>query len=66
MPGDFCKRVFPSDFVTDSILIDYFEAGRILGEKAAEKNLPGEKVCLFAQEWLITAYRTPTKGSALF
>ena len=43
MPGDFCKRVFPSDFVTDSILIDYFEAGRILGEKAAEKNLPGEK-----------------------
>ena len=25
--------------MTDSILIDYFEAGRILGEKAAEKNL---------------------------
>ena len=38
MPGDFCKRVFPSDFVTDSILIDYFEAGRILGEKAAGKR----------------------------
>ena len=49
MPGDFVGASSPSDFVTDSILIDYFEAGRILGEKAAEKNLPGEKVCLFAQ-----------------
>ena len=45
----FVSASSPSDFVTDSILIDYFEAGRILGEKAAEKNLPGEKVCLFAQ-----------------
>lgn len=48
-PVIFVSASSPSDFVTDSILIDYFEAGRILGEKAAEKNLPGEKVCLFAQ-----------------
>lgn len=49
-PG--CPVIFvgsssPSDFVTDSIFIDYFEAGRLLGEKAAEKNLSGEKICLF-------------------
>ena len=48
-PVIFVSASSPGDFVTDSILIDYFEAGRILGEKAAEKNLPGEKVCLFAQ-----------------
>ncbi len=49
-PG--CPVIFvgsssPSDFVTDSIFIDYFEAGRLLGEKAAEKNLSGERICLF-------------------
>ena len=39
----------PSEFVTDSLFIDYFEAGRILGEKAAEKDLSDEKICLFTQ-----------------
>ncbi len=51
-PG--CPVIFvgassPSDFVADSIFIDYVEAGKILGEKAAEKCLPGEKICLFTQ-----------------
>ena len=51
-PG--CPVIFvgassPSDFVTDSILIDYFEAGRLLGEKAAENCQKGEKICLFTQ-----------------
>ena len=38
-PVIFVSASSPSDFVTDSILIDYFEAGRILGEKAAEKKV---------------------------
>lgn len=51
-PG--CPVIFvgassPSEFVTDSLFIDYFEAGRILGEKAAEKDLSDEKICLFTQ-----------------
>ena len=51
-PG--CPVIFvgassPSDFVADSIFIDYVEVGKILGDKAAEKCLPGEKICLFTQ-----------------
>ena len=65
-PVIFVSASSPSDFVTDSILIDYFEAGRILGEKQQKRTFQVKKCVCLPREWLITAYRTPTKGSALF
>ena len=48
------EKTINSDYGKDSYydlhnVIDYVEAGKILGEKAAEKCLPGEKICLFTQ-----------------
>lgn len=64
-PG--CPVIFvgassPSDFVTNSILIDYFEAGHILGEQAAEKCQSGEKICLFTQRMAYNGVQDAYEG----
>ena len=65
-PVIFVSASSPSDFVTDSILIDYLKPEEYWEKKQQKRTFQVKKCVCLPREWLITAYRTPTKGSALF